>query len=172
MRIIPICFLLTALSPLLAEKVQSGLDQQAPHREAVLPVNPAAPVPTEARRLALETAGAFVNDGFRVRDGEWAISLAKEAPSFLQVTLFAGNRYWFVAAAPDPGARIRVTLYDESGHPVEGERWQDRGAPGAAGFRTAAGVAPERSGKYFVGMELLESTREAPTDVSLVYAFK
>lgn len=162
--------LLGAFPTLLAE---TGMGEQSPSCEGAASVNPAGPVPTEARRLALETAGAFVNDGFRVRDGEWAVSLTKESPRFLQVTLFAGNRYWFVAATPTAGARMRVTVYDESGRPLKGELWQDQGASGGGGgFRIAAGVAPERSGKYVVGVELLESSKDAQSDASLVYAFK
>ena len=48
--------------------------------------NPAVPVPTEAHRLALETAGGFARDGFRIRDAEWAFVLAKGMTTFLKVT--------------------------------------------------------------------------------------
>ncbi|MFZ4717202.1 MAG: hypothetical protein ACOYMT_06615 [Chthoniobacterales bacterium] len=134
------------------------------------PSNPALPVPTESRRLALETAGAFINDGFHVRDGEWSVRLAKGAPAFLQVTLFEGNRYWFVVASPTPGVRLRVTLHDAAGKPLGGEVWHDERATG--GSRAAAGVAPGRSGKYFVGVELLDSPSGAPVDTCLVSAYK
>ena len=64
--------------------------------------NPAVPVPTEAHRLALETAGGFARDGFRIRDAEWAIVLAKGMTTVLKVTLFAGNHYRFVVATATP----------------------------------------------------------------------
>lgn len=132
--------------------------------------NRAKAIPSESRRLALETAGAFVNDGFRIRDGEWNGTLAKGKPLYLQVTLFAGESYWFVVASPMRGGVIRVTLYDSSGKPVKGEQWK---APaGDGGARSAAGIAPAKSGTYFVGVEILEQPDPASAEFSLVYAYK
>ena len=82
-------------------EAKSQADQLAPPQPALAP-NPAPPVPTEARRLALESAGAFSNDGFRIRDAEWPFTLTKAASAFLRVTLFEGNHYWFVVATPAP----------------------------------------------------------------------
>lgn len=137
-----------------------------------VPKNPASPVPTEARRLALETAGAFLNDGFRIRDGDWSSTLPREGePLFLEVTLFAGNRYWFVAAAPVGGALVRLTLFDSTGKPVASEQWKGEEFSGLPASRAAAGVAPGRSGKYFVSVETLGKPPEG-TDFTLVYAYK
>jgi hypothetical protein len=133
--------------------------------------NRAPILPSESRRLALETAGAFVNDGFRIRDGEWNGTLAKGTPRFLQVTFFAGENYWFVAASPARGAVLRVTVYDAAGKALKGEQWKGVSGNGG-GARSAAGVAPEKSGKYFVGVELLEQADPAPAEFSLVYAYK
>ena len=132
--------------------------------------NRAKAIPSESRRLALETAGAFVNDGFRIRDGEWNGTLAKGKPLYLQVTLFAGESYWFVVASPLRGGVIRVTLYDSTGKPVKGEQWK---APtGDGGARSATGIAPAKSGNYFVGVELLEQPEPSSADYTLVYAYK
>jgi hypothetical protein len=132
------------------------------------------PVPTESRRLALETAGAFENDGFRIRDGEWGASVAKGIPAFLQVTLFAGENYWFVAASPEAGVPLRVMIYDAAGKPFNGEVWNDKSRSGGeqSGSRSAVGVAPTLSGKYFVGVELVEDHGDKPVDFSLVYCYK
>ena len=144
------------------------------HAEGVTPTpdaqNRAKAIPSESRRLALETAGAFVNDGFRIRDGEWNGTLAKGKQLYLQVTLFAGESYWFVVASPVRGGLIRITLYDSAGKPVKGEQWK---APtGDGGARSAAGIAPAKSGAYFVGVELLEQPDPVSADYSLVYAYK
>ena len=148
----------------------------APEEQAVTEgmKNRAAAIPSESRRLALETAGAFVNDGFRIRDGEWGGILAKGTPLLLQVTLFAGESYWFVAASPMRGGVIRVTLYDSSGKRMKGEQWKDEIKEGDLKpfARSAAGVAPEKSGTYFVAIELLESPDGSPSEFSLVYAYK
>ena len=128
------------------------------------------PISMEPRRLALETAGAFENDGFRVRDGEWSGTLSKGMPLFLQVTLFAGENYWFVAASKATGALLRVTVYDASGKPVKSELWHN--AANAEGTRSATGVAPTQSGKYFIGVEGKGSPSGQPLDFSLVYCYK
>lgn len=136
--------------------------------QAPAPSKPANEIPTESRRLVLETAGAFTNDGFRIRDGEWSLSLEKGVPRFLQVTLFAGNRYWFVAASPAATARLRITVYDAEGRVVKGEQWQDPEGRG----RSAAGVAPGQSGQYFVGVEVMEAPVGAALETCLVVAYK
>ena len=135
--------------------------------------NRTAPIPTEARRMALEVAGAFQNDGFRIRDGEWGGSLAKGVPLFLRLTLFAGESYWFVVASPAPGATLRVTLYDAQGKALKTEQWKDeRDESKSIGGRCAAGVAPDQSGKYFVSVELVDNPSDQPAEFSLIYAYK
>lgn len=134
------------------------------------PLKVVEPISMEPRRLALETAGAFENDGFRIRDGEWRGALSKGIPAFLQVTLFAGENYWFVAASPTTGALLRVTVYDASGKPVKSEFWHN--AANSEGTRSATGVAPTQSGKYFIGVEGMKSLNEGPLDFSLVYCYK
>lgn len=163
------------LGCVLVAMVLSARLVAAPEEQAVSEgmKNRATAVPSEARRLALETAGAFANDGFRTRDGEWSGSLAKDSPLFLQVTLFAGESYWFIAASPVRGDIVRVTVYDSSGKRMKGEQWkEDASGTSKSGARAAAGVAPERSGTYFVAVELLEQTDGSPADFSLVYAYK
>ena len=147
----------------------SGATNQEITPQAQPPFNPASPVPTEARRLALETAGAFTNDGFRIRDAEWAFVLSKATPRFLHVTLFAGNHYWFVTATPSHGAKLRMTIFDTLGNPLKSEQWRDSAE--YTGSRSAAGIAPEASGTYFVGVELMDSSNQ-PLDCSLVSAYK
>lgn len=136
------------------------------------PVNPAGPVPSEARRLALETVRPFAKEGFRVRDGEWSMELTKGEPRFLQVTLFAGERYLFGAASPQSGGKLRITLYDAAGK--EAKITGPNGADSVAGVGAGAvaEVAPGKSGNYFVGVELAESPGTGPCEVSLVYAYK
>lgn len=150
--------------------VASASADEGRETNASLPLNPASPVPTEARRLALEAAGAFVNDGFRIRDGEWTGMLFSGKPAFLKVNLFQGESYWFVGATPSTGAVLRITVYDAAGKPLKSEQWKD-GAQGA-GARCAAGIAPLQSGRYFVGVELMENPGGLPIEFSVVYAYK
>ncbi len=53
----------------------------------------------EARKVALDLAGAFSNDGFKIRDGHWAGALKKGEQAVLAVNLYAGNQYWFSVGA-------------------------------------------------------------------------
>src|SRR5690606_826726 len=101
-------FALAALFPssLLAALLIGFVSSAAPALHAAPPSD--AEVKTRAE--ALEVAGAFSNDGFKIRDGHWSAPLDKEKPALLQVNLYAGNQYWFIAAATDEAQKIAVTL--------------------------------------------------------------
>ncbi len=115
-----------------------------------------------ARSKVLELAGAFANDGYKVRDGYWSGVLEPGKPQILEVNLFAGNAYWFSAAAVAPARKLSVTLFDENGRPVAGEVFGD-------GATAAAGLLPDASGRYFVRLELVEGDK---ADFCLVYSYK
>jgi len=115
-----------------------------------------------SRSKVLELAGAFANDGYKIRDGYWSGILEPGKPRILAVNLFAGNAYWFSAAALPPARKVSVTLYDENGRPVQGEVFQD-------GSTAAAGLLPDASGRYFVRLELVEGDK---AEFCLVYSYK
>lgn len=115
-----------------------------------------------SRSKALELAGAFANDGYKIRDGYWSGVLEPGKPQILQVNLFAGNSYWFSAAVLPPGRKLAVTLFDENGSPLEGEIFQE-------GLTAAAGLVPGASGKHLVRVELVEGDK---AEFSLVYSYK
>lgn len=116
----------------------------------------------EARRVALDLAGAFSNDGFKLRDGVWLGTLEANKARLIQVNLYSGNEYWFALGATDKAKKLSVTVYDETGKPVESEPYQE-GATAAAGF------SPEASGPYYVKVELTEGE---PAAFCLVYCYK
>ncbi|MFI0347639.1 MAG: hypothetical protein ACH346_02535 [Chthoniobacterales bacterium] len=124
----------------------------------------------EAKRSALDLVGALVNDGFRVRDGDWMMTLVPMKPAFLQVALFAGNQYWFAAAVTAPGYKLKLTAYDAMGHPIKLDTWHDDVA--VSGGRIAGGFLAPKSGKYFIGIELVDSKENAKADTCLIYAYK
>ena len=115
-----------------------------------------------ARHVALEMAGAWGNDGFKARDGFWSGSLAKGESKIVQVNLYAGNQYWFTLGATENAKKVSVTVFDETGKPVSGERLQQA-------HRAAASFSPTTSGPYWVKVELLEGE---PTAFALIYSFK
>lgn len=125
-----------------------------------------SPAPSEtdvsARSKALELAGAFSNDGYKIRDGYWPGEIERERPQFLEVNLFAGNEYWFSAAATAPARRIVVSIFDEAGKPVEFQAYED-------GPVAAAGFEPETSGRYFLKLALADGEK-AP--FCLIYSYK
>ncbi len=116
----------------------------------------------EAHKLVLDLTGAFTNDGFKLRDGHWTGTLKPREHALIAVNLYAGNQYWFSAAANSKAKKIAVDLYDETGRPLTTESYND-------GERASAGFSPSRSGQYFVSVSLLEGE---PTTFCLVYSYK
>ena len=117
----------------------------------------------EARKQALDLTGAFSNEGFKLRDGHWAGQIKPAERALIAVNLYAGNQYWFSAAAANAKAKkIAVAVYDESGKPMTTESYND-------GERASAGFSPTMSGQYFVAVSLVEGE---PSTVCLVYSYK
>jgi hypothetical protein len=115
-----------------------------------------------ARRTALDLAGAFANEGFKLRDGHWAGTVNSEEPALIAVNLYAGNQYWFTAGTDDDSRKVEVDVYDEAGRKVVTENY-------AAGEKAAAGFSPTDSGQYFISVRLLEGE---PRSVCLVCSYK
>lgn len=116
----------------------------------------------QARKDALDVAGAFSNDGFKIRDGHWCGVVKPRDHSLVAVNLYAGNQYWFSASATEPAKKIAVSVYDETGRQVTTESYDN-------GEKVAAGFAPPSSGQYFVSVDLLEGEQSS---FCLVYSYK
>ena len=115
-----------------------------------------------ARKSALELAGAFSNDGFKMRDGHWAGMVKPGERILVAVNLYAGNQYWFSVATNGKIKKMAVELYDENGGQVVTENYE-------AGEKAAVGYSPTSSGQYYVSIELQEG--DAST-FCLVYSYK
>ncbi|CAN5649450.1 hypothetical protein BH18VER1_BH18VER1_20530 [soil metagenome] len=116
----------------------------------------------EARKVALELAGAFSNDGFKIRDGHWAGEVKNGSPAVIAVNLYAGNQYWFSVGSNEKDAKFAVTVNDETGNLVPSD-------PYSGEATAAAGFSPTTSGQYFVSVS--PSEPEAGT-YCLVYSYK
>src|SRR6266568_7907993 len=116
----------------------------------------------QARKDALDVAGAFSNEGFKIRDGHWCGIVKPHDHSLVAVNLYAGNQYWFSAGATEPAKKIAVSVYDETGKQVTTEEYN-------AGEKAAAGFSPSSSGQYFVSVDLLEGEQSS---FCLVYSYK
>jgi hypothetical protein len=124
---------------------------------------PAAPESdVSARSKALELAGAFSNDGYKIRDGYWPGEIEPNRPQFIEVNLFSGNEYWFSAAVNPPGRKIAVGVFNEMGKPTDFQTYED-------GQVAAAGFVPEVSGRYYVKLALLEGEK---AQFCLLYSYK
>ncbi|MBV9008231.1 MAG: hypothetical protein JO354_03550 [Verrucomicrobia bacterium] len=115
-----------------------------------------------ARKNALDVAGAFTNDGFKLRDGHWCGTVKPQDQALIAVNLFAGNQYWFAVGTPDPGRKVAVNVYNESGKLVTTQHYE-------AGEQAAAGFSPSDSGQYFVAVNLESGD---PTNFCLIYSYK
>jgi hypothetical protein len=116
----------------------------------------------QAHKLVLDLAGAFSNEGFKMRDGHWTGALKPNENALVAVNLYAGNQYWFSVGATDPAKRIDVSLYDETGNRVTTENYND-------GDKAAAGFSPTNSGQYYVSITLVEG---GESTFCLVYSYK
>src|SRR5205809_7954525 len=116
----------------------------------------------EARKAALDLAGAFSNEGFKIRDGHWCGTVKQNDHALVAVNLYAGNQYWFSAGATEPVKNIAVSVSDESGKQMTTESYND-------GEKAAAGFSPPNSGQYFVSVDLLEGDEGT---FCLVYSYK
>ena len=129
---------------------------------AVMALHAATDGEVAARRTALDVAGAFTNDGFKLRDGYWAGSFEPGKPKLLQVNLYAGNQYYFTLGATPAAKKVSVSVYDETGKPVSADPYQDTSV-------ASVGFSPENSGIFFVKVEVVEG---AAADYCLVYSYK
>ena len=116
----------------------------------------------QTRASALEVAGAFSNEGFKIRDGHWFTTLAPKESKIIQVNLYAGNQYWFIAAATGEAKKLAVTVFDENGKPVSTKPYENNA-------QAAAGFAPDASGPYYVRVDELEGE---PASCCLLYSYK
>jgi hypothetical protein len=115
-----------------------------------------------ARKDALELAGAFSNDGFKIRDGHWCGTLKPHDHALIAVNLYAGNQYWFSVGTTEPVKKVAVSVYDETGKKLPAENYENE-------EKAAAGFEPENSGQYFVSVDLLEGQEGS---FCLVYSYK
>jgi hypothetical protein len=115
-----------------------------------------------ARKDALELAGAFGNDGFKIRDGHSCGALKAHDHALIAVNLYAGNQYWFSVGTTEPLKKVAVSLYDETGNQMTTENFSE-------GDKAAAGFAPENSGQYFVSVD---SVGDQEGSFCLVYSYK
>lgn len=115
-----------------------------------------------ARQRVLDLAGAFTNDGYKIRDGYWVGKLEAGKDTFIQVNLYVSDSYWFIASAPSAAAKLDVTVFDEKGNEVPDNPFSESG-------RAAAGITPAASGPYYVRLRLTEGE---PTEVCFLYCYK
>ena len=116
----------------------------------------------EAHKAVLDLAGAFTNDGFKMRDGHWTGSLKPKEHALIAVNLYAGNQYWFSVGAVQPAKKVEIAVYDETGKLMTTEGYNE-------GERAAAGFSPTSSGQYYVSVGLVEGDESS---FCLVYSYK
>jgi hypothetical protein len=117
---------------------------------------------TKAHSEVLDLAGAFQNDGFKLRDGTWYAQVSQSHPQTLQVNLYSGNAYWFSAAGAEGSTGLTVSVFDDHGNPVEVQTYQKDN-------KAAAGFSPDASGLYYVEVS---SSAQAATTFCLIYSYK
>lgn len=115
-----------------------------------------------ARSDVIDLAGAFQNDGFKIRDGNLLGQISRTHSEIVAVNLYSGNAYWFTASTGQKDDKLKVSLFDEAGKPVSYLPYQ-------AGPRAAAGFSPDASGLYYVKVALEDGQ---PAAFCLIYSYK
>jgi hypothetical protein len=115
-----------------------------------------------ARSDVIDLAGAFQNDGFKIRDGNFFGQVSKDHSEVIAVNLYSGNAYWFTASTTKKADKLKVSVFDDSGKPVTYLPYQ-------SGPRAAAGFSPDASGLYYVKVALEEGQ---PATFCLIYSYK
>ncbi len=156
----PVTLLLLTLATGFPE--EPAVPEQAPQKTDPGIGGPDSDVAVHARQKAMEVAGAFSNDGFKLRDGYWTSSLNPKETQVIEVNLFRGNEYWFTIATASLGSQWNITAFDETGKKVEGQEYKDDGV-------AAIGIEPPASGRYFLRVELLEGNA---AQFCLLYSYK
>ena len=116
---------------------------------------------TRAHKRAIDVAAAFANDGFKMRDGHWAGLMQPQERTLVAVNLYAGNQYWFSVGATDGAKKLAVELYDENGHAIAADDYNE-------GNKAAAGFSPANSGQYFVSLAIVD---DGPATCCLIYSY-
>jgi hypothetical protein len=115
-----------------------------------------------AHKVALELAGAFGNDGFKLRDGHWSGALEPGKTQIIEVNLYAGNQYWFSLGATNEAKKLAISVYDEAGKPMTVDVY-------AEDSKAAAGFSPEASGPYYLQVKAMAGT---PATFCVIYSYK
>ena len=115
----------------------------------------------EAHKDVLDLAGAFTNDGFKLRDGYYAGMLKTGQSVVIQVNLYAGNEYWFSVATAKPESAVTIAVYDEAGNLVKTNPYTDA-------HRAAAGFSPDNSGPFYLKI----ADTGAPATYCTIYSYK
>jgi len=118
--------------------------------------------PPDLRPRIYELAGVLGNEGFKVRDGAWIGSLQGAKPQRLSVNLFAGNHYWFCAAASVAGETPNLSLRDPSGQVADMARFDRDGI-------AAAGVTAAATGRYVLE---IKGASPGTREFCLLYLYK
>jgi hypothetical protein len=124
--------------------------------------DPESDTEVAAHKAALDLAGAFSNEGFKMRDGHWAGTIKPHDHALIAVNLYAGNQYWFSVGATDAAKKLSINVYDETGKLVQTEPYNE-------GEKAAAGFSPSSSGQYYVMVDLVEGNESS---VCLLYSYK
>ena len=118
-----------------------------------------------AHKSVLDLAGAFTNDGFKLRDGNYTGSLSAGQAKIIQVNLYAGNQYWFSVATADPATMVSISVYDETGKLLKTDPYTNAN-------RAATGFAPDTSGPYYIRIARLPDKAAADATFCLIYSYK
>jgi hypothetical protein len=109
-------------------------------------------------------------DDWKIRASDTLFSLTPKTPHIIQVTLFGGNQYCFMASAPPPALALKISVFDSNGHEVKLDAWKDNLT--TPQVRASVKFLATESGTYFVKLTLVKSHGMTPAECTLLYGYK
>ena len=122
------------------------------------------------KQRAHEDVKIICKDDWKIRASDSVFSLTPKMPRIIQVTLFSGNQYCFMASSPPPALALKISIFDSTGHEVKSDVWKDH-LPTPQAKASVKFLATE-SGTYFVKLTLAKSHGMTPAECTLLYGYK
>jgi len=122
------------------------------------------------KQRAHEDVKMICKDDWKMRAGDSVFSLTPKMPRIIQVTLFSGNQYCFMASAPPPALALKISIFDSTGHEVKSDVWKDHLTTPQA--RASVKFLATESGTYFVKLTLVKSHGMTSAECTLLYGYK
>lgn len=122
------------------------------------------------KERAHQDAKMICKDDWKIRASDALFSLTPKTTHVIQVNLFGGNQYCFMASATPPALALKISVFDSNGHEVKLDTWKDNLA--TSQVQASVKFLATESGTYFVKLTLVKSHGMTSAECALVYGYQ